>query len=131
MTSVAIVDDERSILISLRMHLQAEGYDVRTFSDPRTALPKLICEPPSLLILNGRMPGMHGIEFFQKYREFSRGKVIFLSASATEIAEQLEVIGLPADDYVQKPFDPRHVSDLVRRLTQKRPDAVAPGRSRF
>lgn len=100
MTVVAIVHDELTILTSLGMALEAEGFAVDTYSDPTPALLKLILVPPSILILNGRMPGMHGIEFFLKFREFSRAPVIFLSASADEIEDYLSGIGKPAEGYI-------------------------------
>ena len=65
MAYIAIVEDEKNICRSLRLALEAEGYVVDDFQDPLIALPKLICVPPNLLILNGHMPGMHGIVFFR------------------------------------------------------------------
>lgn len=61
MTCLAIVYDERSVLNSLREAFEVEGYVVDTFLDPVIALPKLILVPPKLLLLNGKMPGMHGV----------------------------------------------------------------------
>ena len=59
MAHIAIVEDEKNILTSLRLAFEHEGYSVETYDDPLVALPKLIFVPPDLLILNGHMPGMH------------------------------------------------------------------------
>jgi two-component system response regulator ChvI len=125
MTTIAVVEDEKNILTSLKMAFEAEGFDVRIFQDPVAALPKLIFEPPHLLILNGMMPKMHGIDFFKKFRAFSRAPVIFLSASAEEISEELERIGLPADEYVGKPFSQRHLVSLSKSVLRGRANRQA------
>ena len=119
MAHIAIVDDDKNILTSLRMALASEGYSVETYHDPLIALPKLIFVPPDLLILNGWMPGMHGIEFFQKFRQYCKAPVIFLSASAEEICEQLDEIGLAASEYVNKPFSQRQIIGLVARVLRQ------------
>lgn len=119
MPTVTIVEDEKSILRSLELALSAEGFSVEAYDDPIVALPKVIFTPPDVLILNGTMPGMHGVVFYQKYREFSRRPVVFLSAWAEEIEEQLEEIGSPADAYVGKPFSMSTLIRLVRTLTAR------------
>ena len=82
MTRIAVVDDEIAILTSLRSALEAEGYDVEVYADAAVALPKLISVPPNLVILNGWMPGVNGIDFFLMFRKFAKVPVIFLSADA-------------------------------------------------
>ena len=111
MGTVAIVDDEFGTLVSLRFAFEAERHLVETYSNPVVALPKLILVPPSVLILNGLMPLMHGVDFFRKFRQFSSAPVIFLSESANAIEKHLEKNGMPADAYVSKPFS---VRDLVK-----------------
>ena len=126
MTTIAVVEDERNILTSLKMAFELEGYEVRVFQDPVAALPKLIFEPPHLLILNGKMPGMHGIDFFKKFRAFSRAPEIILSAWAEEISAALDQIGLPADAYVDKPFSQRQLVAVSNRLLSGRSAMLAP-----
>lgn len=118
MAHIIIVDDERNICISLKMALQAEGHEVETFTDPLVALPKVIAVPPDVLVLNGRMPGLHGIDFFLEYREFSQRPVVILSASADEIEDELERRGMPANGYVGKPFLQRHLCNLIAELVR-------------
>ena len=119
MAYVAVVEDERNILTSVCIALEGEGHTVQGFDNPVVALPKLIFAPPDLLILNGTMPGMHGIAFFLKFREFSRAPVIFLSANAEDIQDQLERLGHCADDYVGKPFSHAYLMKLVGRVLKR------------
>jgi DNA-binding response OmpR family regulator len=116
MTDIAIVDNERAICRALTLAFAAEGWRARTFTDPLVALPALIAVPPRLLILNGHMPGLHGIEFFARFKPYSRCPVVFLSASAEEIQAVCEDKGLEAAAYVAKPFSQRHLIGLCQRL---------------
>lgn len=113
MKRIAIVDDDIATLKALRLALEAECYAVEMYSDPVAALPKLICVPPSLLVLNGRMPDMHGIDFFLMFRQYSKAPVIFLSASADEIKGNLEAAGRFATAYVNKPISQRVLLGLI------------------
>lgn len=113
MKRVSIVDDDIATLTSLRWTLEREGYDVEVYSDPVVALPKLIFVPPNLLLLNGRMPGMHGMDLFHKFRQYSKTPVIFLSASADEIRAELEAVGTSATAYVSKPISQRVLLELI------------------
>jgi 5-methylcytosine-specific restriction endonuclease McrA len=89
------------------------------------ALPRLICVPPDLLILNGRMPGLHGIDFFLNFRQFSKAPVVFLSASADEIAARLQAVGKPAAAYVDKPFSQRRLVEVVAATLAEHDPSVA------
>lgn len=120
MPNVAIVDDELSAMRAVRAALEDEGCRVEIYSGPLIALPKLILVPPSVLLLNGRMPGLHGIDVFFKFREFSQAPVIFVSASATEIEAQLQALGRPASASIDKPFAPRTVVAGVKRVLHQR-----------
>lgn len=116
MTDIAIVDDELAICRSLAIAFEADGWTARVFTDPLVALAALIAVPPRLLILNGHMPGMHGIEFFERFRPYSCCPVVFLSASADEIEAACAEKGLHAADYVAKPFSQRHLIGICQRL---------------
>lgn len=114
--TIAIVYDERNVLTSLRLAFEAEGFGVRTYDDPVVALPELIAEPPSLAILNGRMPGMHGMELYRRLREHSDVPVIFISANADDIAATLRAPEMTEEDYIAAPFSQRLV---VRRVLER------------
>ena len=120
MTAITIIDDEKSLLRSLTFCLEAEGYNVEAFDCPIVALPRTVLQPPHLLILNGKMPAMHGIEFFLKYRADCTGPVMFLSASADDIELELEARGVAADAYVSKPFSQRYLIRMAQKLTSGR-----------
>ena len=62
MTNIALVDDDRNILTSVSMALEAEGYKVRTYTDGASALGAISQSPPDLAVLDIKMPRMDGME---------------------------------------------------------------------
>ena len=66
MTHIALVDDDRNILTSVSMALEAEGYDVRTYTDGATALAALTTSPPDLAVLHIKMPRLDGIDLLRR-----------------------------------------------------------------
>ena len=69
--TIALVDDDRNILTSLSIALQAEGFATRVYSDGETALKALIENPPDLAVLDIKMPRMDGMELLRRLREKS------------------------------------------------------------
>ena len=123
MATIALVDDDRNILTSVSMVLEAEGYEVRTYNDGASALTALTQSPPDLAILDIKMPRMDGMELLRRLRLKSELPVIFLTSKDEEIDE---VIGLRmgADDYVRKPFSQRLLVERIRAVLRRR-EAVA------
>ena len=66
--TIALVDDDRNILTSVSMTLEAEGYVVRTYTDGEAALQGIIARPVDLAVLDIKMPRMDGMELLQRLR---------------------------------------------------------------
>ena len=112
-STIALVDDERNILTSLRMALEAEGYKVRTYNDGASALESLTEDPADLGIFDIKMPRMDGMELLRRVRQKSDMPVIFLTSKDEEI-DELFGLKMGADDYVAKPFSQRLVIERVK-----------------
>jgi two-component system response regulator ChvI len=117
--TIALVDDDRNILTSVSMALEAEGFSVRTFTDGDTALRGLTTRPADLAILDIKMPRMDGIELLQQLRRQSDIPVIFLTSKDEEVDEILG-LRLGADDYVKKPFSQRLLLERIRAVLRRR-----------
>lgn len=87
-----------------------------TYSDPRVALAAFEVERQDVLVLNGRMPQMHGLELFLRLHEPGEVPVIFLSANAERIAAELARRGTPAEAYVDRPFSQSDLLMIVEDL---------------
>ncbi|HRC27182.1 MAG TPA: response regulator, partial [Alphaproteobacteria bacterium] len=96
--TIILVDDDRNILTSVAMALEAEGFTVKTFNDGEEGLKGILAAPPDLVILDIKMPRMDGMEVLSRLRETSALPVIFLTSKDDEVDE---IVGLRmgADDY--------------------------------
>src|SRR3954467_14246486 len=112
-TSIALVDDDRNILPSVAIALQAEGFATRVYSDGETALKAIVDNPPDLAVLDVKMPRMDGMELLRRLRERSDLPVIFLTSKDEELDEALG-LAMGADDYVAKPFSQRLLLARIR-----------------
>src|SRR6185437_1996666 len=118
MANIALVDDDKNILASVSMLLEQEGYHVRTFSDPATALTALTTTPPDLAILDIKMPRMDGLELLRRLRQGADLPVIFLTSKDEEI-DELMGPNAGADDYIRKPFSQRLLLERVRAVLRR------------
>lgn len=116
--NIALVDDDRNIIASVSMSLEAEGFNVKTYNDGEEGLKGITSNPPDLVVLDIKMPRMDGMEVLSKLRETSSLPVIFLTSKDDEVDE---VIGLRmgADDYITKPFSQRLLIERIRALLRR------------
>jgi two-component system response regulator ChvI len=125
--TIALVDDDRNILTSVSIALQAEGFATRVYSDGETALKALIDNPPDLAVLDVKMPRMDGMELLRRLREKSELPVIFLTSKDEELDEALG-LAMGADDYIAKPFSQRLLIARIRAILRRAElRAVPPG----
>ena len=100
---ILVVDDEATILQTLRYNLERSGYAVCTASDGRSAVAMAQREEPDLIVLDIMLPVLDGIEACKEIRKTSSVPIIMLTAKDQEIDKVL-ALELGADDYVTKPF---------------------------
>ena len=116
--TIALVDDDRNILTSVSMTLEAEGFGVRTYTDGESALAALTAKPVDLAVLDIKMPRMDGMELLQRLRARSQLPVIFLTSKDEEV-DELMALRLGADDYITKPFSQRLLLERIRALLRR------------
>ena len=123
MSKIALVDDDRNILTSVSMTLEAEGFEVETYNDGQSALDAFNRKLPDMAVLDIKMPRMDGMDLLQRLRQKTSIPVIFLTSKDDEIDEVLG-LRMGADDYVKKPFSQRLLVERIRALL-RRQDAEA------
>jgi two-component system response regulator ChvI len=121
---IALVDDDRNILTTVSIALQAEGFATRLYSDGETALTALLANPPDLAIFDIKMPKMDGMELLRRLRQQSPLPVIFLTSKDDE-ADEHAGLEMGADDYIAKPFSLRLLLARIRAIL-RRSDALRP-----
>ena len=124
--TIALVDDDRNILTTVSIALQAEGFATRIYADGQTALKALLDNPPDLAIFDIKMPRMDGFELLQQLREKSMLPVIFLTSNDEETDEALW-LALGADDYIAKPFSQRLLVARIRAILRRGDLVRGPG----
>jgi DNA-binding response OmpR family regulator len=102
MPTIALVDDDRNILTSVSIALEAEGYRIMTYTDGASALDGFRTSQPDLAILDIKMPRMDGMETLRRLRQKSDLPVIFLTSKDEEI-DELFGLKMGADDFIRKP----------------------------
>ena len=123
MSRIALVDDDRNILTSVAMTLEAEGFEVETYNDGQAAWDAFNKRMPDMAVLDIKMPRMDVMDLLQRLRQRSSMPVIFLTSKDDEIDEVLG-LRMGADDYVKKPFSQRLLVERIRSLL-RRQDAIA------
>lgn len=116
--TIALVDDDRNILTSVSIALQAEGFVTRLYTDGENALKALIENPPDLAVFDVKMPRMDGLELLRRLREKSNLPVIFLTSKDDELDEALG-LAMGADDYIAKPFSQRLLIARIRAILRR------------
>lgn len=118
MHTIALVDDDRNILTSVSIALEAEGYRVETYTDGASALDGLLARPPALAIFDIKMPRMDGMELLRRLRQKSDLPVIFLTSKDEEI-DELFGLKMGADDFITKPFSQRLLVERVKAILRR------------
>ena len=124
---ILVVDDEERILNFLRSKLKASGYEVLTATNGVEALEQAQAQEPDMIVLDLIMPKMDGFETLKELRSFSAVPVIILSAREAD-ADKIKGLGLGADDYLPKPFNP---DELVARVEAVRRRLEPAGRRKI
>jgi DNA-binding NtrC family response regulator len=116
---VLIVDDEKNIRLTLTGALEAMELDTDTAVNGEEALAKLAEKPFGLILLDLRMPGMDGMEVLRRVRQTRPDiKVIIITAYGT-VESAVEAMKLGAVDFIQKPFAPKEIRALVKKVLDR------------
>ncbi|RQV98921.1 response regulator [bacterium] len=111
--NVLIVDDEKNIRLTLSQALSAIDLNPESAMNGEEALDKLQKKKYSLILLDLKMPGMDGMEVLRRVRTQRPDiKVIIITAHGT-VDSAVEATKLGAVDFIQKPFAPKEIRDLV------------------
>lgn len=121
MYNILVCDDEKDIVSAIKIYLETEGYNVFTAQNGKEALDIISKEKIQLIIMDVMMPVMDGIQAVKKLRESSIIPVIMLTAKSEDVDKVLG-LGIGADDYVTKPFNPieliARVKSQIRRYVR-------------
>src|SRR5690625_3667772 len=113
---ILIVEDEPSLVFTLKDTLEAENYEVEVVSDGNDALDKVKEFEPDLMILDLMLPNVSGYDICKKIRDLRYTfPIIMLTARDQEI-DKVTGLNIGADDYITKPFG---VKELLARINAR------------
>ncbi len=104
MHTILIVDDEPNYQIILSELLKDEGYEVFTADSGLAGLPIVYSTDLDLVLSDMKMPGMDGIGFLAKIKEFNKELPVILITAYAEVEKAVEAMRLGAFTYLAKPF---------------------------
>jgi len=115
---ILVVEDDRTLLDTLKYNLRKEGYDVVTAIDGAQALDVARKEKPGIIILDIMLPKISGFDVCRILRKEMIVPILMLTAKVDEIDK---VVGLEigADDYMTKPFSLRELLARVRAMIRR------------
>jgi DNA-binding response OmpR family regulator len=134
--TILIVDDEPEIAEILSRYLGDEGFAVCSAGDGAQGVKTFDERHPDLVLLDLKMPVMHGLDAFKEIRARSAGVPVIMLTSRSDEVDKIVGLELGADDYITKPFSPREVVARVKTVLRRaHPDGSpasddgAPGRA--
>ena len=118
MARVLVVDDEATLVDTIRYNLRRDGYDVHVAGDGNEALRLARASTPDLVVLDLMLPGLDGLEVCRQLRRESTVPILMLTAKDDEVDK---IVGLEvgADDYMTKPFSMRELLARIRAMLRR------------
>jgi two-component system, LuxR family, response regulator FixJ len=103
---VVVIDDDEAVLDSLRVLLEAEGFEVETFDRAHTFLECSRVRSSGCLVTDVRMPDMDGLELLQALSARGPLPAVIVITGHGEVPLAVQATKLGAHDFIEKPFDP-------------------------
>jgi DNA-binding NtrC family response regulator len=120
MTRILIIDDENSILDSLRILFKGEGFEVETATNGRLGLEALERQRPDLVLTDVKMPGAGGIDVLNRARELDPELPVLLMTAQASLQSAMQAVNQGAYYYIQKPFSNDELLAICRRAAESR-----------
>lgn len=134
METVLIIEDSRPMQRTLQRLFEADSLGVRLASDGVEGLESFRLEPPNVVVLDLKLPGLSGKELCRSFKSESPSVPIVVLSANADVDDKVVLLELGADDYVTKPFSPKELLARVRRAMRRNtrshpvaaPDASSP-----
>lgn len=118
MTTVLVVEDEKSLLEPLVYLLEKEGFTVAGVENGSDALKVFAKVKPDIVLLDLMLPGMSGTEICREIRAHSSVPIIMLTAKDGEV-DKVVGLELGADDYITKPYSTRELLARMKAVLRR------------
>lgn len=113
-----LVEDDDKLASLLHDYLSNFGFDVVVVHSGIDAVEKILSIQPSLVVLDLMLPGLDGLSVCRKVRSQFSGRILMLTASGDDM-DQVAALEIGADDFVQKPIQPRVLLARIKNLLRR------------
>ena len=117
---VAIIDDERDMRLSITQWLSLSGYEPESFASAEDALVSIGSNYPGVIVSDIKMPGMDGMQLLKKLMAQDSGLPVILITGHGDVPMAVEAMRLGAFNFLEKPFEPEDLTNLIKSAAQKR-----------
>ncbi len=121
---VAIVDDEADMRGSIAQWLSLSGCQAQSYDSAEAALKEIKADFPGVVITDIRMPGMDGMQLLRRLLSIDPSLPVIMITGHGDVSLAVEAMRLGAYDFIEKPFDPERLADLVKRASVTRRLAI-------
>lgn len=125
MDKILVIEDDAAVQKALRRLFEPEDYSVQIAGDGNAGVEAFRAAPPSLVVLDLRLPGMPGPDVCRELKKTAPHLPVIVLSAKTDITDKVLLLEFGADDYVTKPFSPRELLARVRTALRRssRPSA--------
>lgn len=119
MHKILVVDDERDMRWLLMRVLRDQGFEAVAAEDGQAALEQISREPPDVVLLDLKMPGLNGIQVLEQVKGMAPQMPVVIVTAYGDLPSAVQAMRLGAYDYLTKPFDHDEILFTVTRALEK------------
>jgi two-component system C4-dicarboxylate transport response regulator DctD len=117
---VIFIDDDKFIRKSTVQSMQMAGFEIDGYAEVSSALPSINIHCPSVIVSNIKMPGITGLELLQRVKLIDAQIPVILITGQGDIAMAVQAMRDGAYHFLEKPFSPDNLIEIIRRAHDKR-----------
>lgn len=117
---VLIVEDDENVRLGCEQAMQLADIPVDTVGSAEEAASRVAPDFPGVVVTDMRLPGMDGLQLLRRLREADPALPVIMITGHGDVTLAVEAMRCGAYDFIEKPFPPEHLVDVVRRALEKR-----------
>lgn len=122
--SIVVVEDDEKMAQLLKSYFENFDFSVTVLLTGDGATEVILEQNPDIAIIDLRLPGKNGLAICREIRERFKGKVLILTATGDDM-DQVAALEMGADDFVNKPIQPRVLLARIRMLLRRQESSTA------
>ena len=117
---ILLIDDDEWIRDSLSLFFESEGCHITALETAEEGMTELMEQVYDIIIVDYRLPGMDGLEFLKRIREYHPNalKILITAYGSKEVVSEAYKIGV--QDFIEKPFTTKAIEESLSDLIEKR-----------